>query len=252
MNQFLLALCGLPASGKSSLADAIKVAVRSKGLIVEVVRTDDWRDDTYYSDFLPEKEGEVRQAALTKVETLIGKGKSVIHDDTNYYNSMRHELLEIAIDAKCAFGIIHVTTPIEKALKWNRERPGTRIPEHVIQRISERFDRPGTRYLWDCPLAEVDMSTGDLDPTVNEIVNTLHTLEVIKQSKLTLVSDSEFDKLDRATRNAVSGFLQNHPELRGSREVSIIRQRVLKRTANDRIDLKMVKDILLQELQSLL
>jgi O-phosphoseryl-tRNA(Sec) kinase len=250
MNQFLLALCGLPASGKSSLADAIKVAVRSKGPKVEVVRTDEWRDDTYYSEFAPEKEGEVRQAALARVETLIGKGKSVVHDDTNYYNSMRHELLEIAIEAKCAFGIIHVTTSIEKALKWNRERPGTRIPEYVIQRISERFDKPGARYLWDCPLAEVDMSTADLDSAVDEIVNALHTLEVIRQSKPTLVS--EFEKLDRTTRNTVSGFLQNHPELRGNRKVSIIRQRVLKRAANDRISLKTAKDILLQELQALL
>ncbi|MEE8181725.1 MAG: AAA family ATPase [Candidatus Thorarchaeota archaeon] len=252
MNQFLLALCGLPASGKSSLADAIRVAVRSKKSMVEIVRTDEWRDDTYYADFVPEKEGVVRQAALARVETLVGKGKSVIHDDTNYYNSMRHELLEIAIDAKCAFGIIHVTTPIEEALRWNRERPGTRIPEYVIQRISGRFDRPGARYLWDCPLAEVDMSTADLDSAVDEIVNTLHTLEVIRQSKPTLVSDSEFEKLDQITRNTVSGFLQNHPELRGNREVSIIRQRVLKRAVNDRTDLKTVKDILLQELQALL
>ncbi|MHA1588009.1 MAG: AAA family ATPase [Candidatus Thorarchaeota archaeon] len=252
MNQFLLALCGLPASGKSSLADAIEEAVRSKGSTVEIVRTDEWRDDTYYSDFAPEKEGEVRQAALARVETLVGKGKSVIHDDTNYYNSMRHELLEIAIEAKCAFGIVHVTTPIEKALKWNRERPGTRIPEYVIQRISERFDRPGARYLWDCPLAEVDMSTADPDSVVDEIVNTLRTLEVIRQSKPTLASDGEFENLDRATRNTVSGFLQNHPELRGNREVSVIRQRVLKRAANDRIGLNTVKGILLQELQALL
>ncbi|MHA1484791.1 MAG: hypothetical protein ACTSPR_05695, partial [Candidatus Thorarchaeota archaeon] len=74
--------------------------------------------------------------------------------------------------------------------------------------------------------------------------------EVIRQSKPTLVS--EFEKLDQATRNTVSGFLQNHPELRGNREISIIRQRVLKRAANDRISLKTVKDILLQELQALL
>jgi O-phosphoseryl-tRNA(Sec) kinase len=252
MNQFLLAICGLPASGKSSLADAIRLAVHSKGLEVEVVRTDEWRDDTYYSDFVPKKEGEVRQAALARVETLIGKGKSVIHDDTNYYNSMRHELLEVAIDAKCAFGIIHVTTPLEEALKWNRERPGTRIPDYVIQRISERFDRPGARYLWDCPLAEVDMSTLDLNFIVSEIVNTLRTLEVIRQSRPTLASDSEFEKLDWTTRNAVSEFLQNHPEVRGNREVSIIRQRVLKRAAYDRISPKMAKDAILKELQALL
>jgi O-phosphoseryl-tRNA(Sec) kinase len=252
MNQFILALCGLPASGKSSLADAIRLAVHSEGLEVEIVRTDEWRDDTYYLDFVPEKEGEVRQAALARVETLIGKGKSVIHDDTNYYNSMRHELLEIAIDAKCAFGIIHVTTPIEEALKWNRERPGTRIPDHVIQRINERFDRPGARYLWDCPLAEVDMSTLDLDSTVSELVTTLRTLEAIREPKPTLGSDSEFEKLDLTTRNTVSEFLQSHPELRRNREVSIIRQRVLKRAAYDKISPKMARDVILKELQSLL
>jgi len=252
MNQFLLALCGLPASGKSALADAIRLAVRSKGPIVEIVRTDEWRDDSYYSDFVPEKEGEVRQAALARVETLIGKGKSVIHDDTNYYNSMRHELLEVAIDAKCAFGIVHVTTPLEEALKWNRERPGTRIPDYVIQRISERFDRPGARYLWDCPLAEVDMSTLDLDSTVGAIVNTLCTLEIIRQPKPTLASDSAFEKLDLVTRNAVSEFLRNHPELRKNQEVSIIRQRVLKRAAYDMISPKRAKDTILKELQALL
>ncbi|MGY5861009.1 MAG: AAA family ATPase [Candidatus Thorarchaeota archaeon] len=252
MNQFLLALCGLPASGKSSLADAIRLAVPSKSPKVEVVRTDEWRDDSYYSEFVPEKEGEVRRAALSRVETFIGKGNSVIHDDTNYYNSMRHELLEIAINAKCAFGIIHVTTPLEEALKWNRERPGTRIPNHVIQRISERFDRPGARYLWDCPLAEVDMSAPDLDSTVSAIVNALRTLEVIRQPEQTLVGDNEFEKLDLTTRNTVSDFLQNHPELRGNREVSIIRKRVLKRAANDRISSKMVREAILKELQSLL
>ncbi len=252
MHQFLLALCGLPASGKSSLADAIRIAVRSKGIEVEIVRTDEWRDDNYYSDFVPEKVGEVRQAALAKVETLIGKGKSVIHDDTNYYNSMRHDLLEVAIDAKCAFGIIHVTTPLEEALKWNRDRPGTRIPDHVIQRISERFDRPGTRYLWDCPLAEVDMSNPDLDSAVSEVVNTLRTLEVVKPPMPTPVGDNEFEKLDSITRNVVSDFLLNHPELRGNREVFIIRQSVLKRASYDRTSPKMTKDALLKELQALL
>ena len=252
MNQFILTLCGLPASGKSSLADAIRLAVRSKGHEVEIVRTDEWRDDTYYLDFVPKKEGEVRQAALARVDTLVGKGKSVIHDDTNYYNSMRHELLEVAIDAKCAFGIIHVTTPLEEALKWNRERPGTRIPDQVIQRISERFDRPGARYLWDCPLAEVDMSTLDLDSTVVEIVGTLRALEAIRQPKSTPAGDSEFEKLDLTTRNTVSGFLQNHPELRGNREVSIIRLRVLKRAAYEKIGPKMARDAILKELQALL
>ncbi|MGY5858361.1 MAG: AAA family ATPase, partial [Candidatus Thorarchaeota archaeon] len=61
MRQFVLALCGLPASGKSTLADAIQIALDHN---VEIVRTDEWRDDAYYTDWEPEKEKPVRQKAL--------------------------------------------------------------------------------------------------------------------------------------------------------------------------------------------
>ena len=84
MTQFLLVLCGLPASGKSALADAIQVEMDSD---IEIVRTDDWRDDKYYTDWKPEREKPVRQAALEKTRSLVSSGKSVIHDDTNYYAS---------------------------------------------------------------------------------------------------------------------------------------------------------------------
>jgi len=78
MNQFLLVLCGLPASGKSTLADAIQ---RALNYDVEIVRTDEWRDDEYYTDWKPEKEKPVREKALARVMTLVAEGKSVIHDD---------------------------------------------------------------------------------------------------------------------------------------------------------------------------
>ena len=81
MNQFILALCGLPAAGKSVLADAIQKALNYD---VEIVRTDEWRDNEYYTDWKPEKEKPVRQKALERVKKLAAEGKSVIHDDTNY------------------------------------------------------------------------------------------------------------------------------------------------------------------------
>ena len=79
MNQFILALCGLPASGKSTLADAIQTALNYK---VEIVRTDEWRDNAYYTNWKSEKEKPVRQKALARVKELVSEGKSVIHDDT--------------------------------------------------------------------------------------------------------------------------------------------------------------------------
>jgi uridine kinase len=68
MEQFLLALCGLPASGKSTLADAIQ---KTLGPTVVIVRTDEWRDDSYYTDWKPEKEAPVRLGALERVKQLI-------------------------------------------------------------------------------------------------------------------------------------------------------------------------------------
>jgi O-phosphoseryl-tRNA(Sec) kinase len=174
MNQFILALCGLPASGKSVLADAIQKELKFE---VAVVRTDDWRDNDYYTDWKPEKEGPVRQAALDRVKKLVEHGKSVIHDDTNYYSSMRHELLKIAIENRCGFAIIHVTTPVTVALQWNRNRTGTRIPDSVIEGIFERFDVPGRRYLWDNSDLEVNMESQELINVLPEIMDILDELE---------------------------------------------------------------------------
>jgi len=77
---------------------------------VEIVSTDDWRDEGFYADFKPENERLVRKDALRYTKELIGNGVSVIHDDTNYYTSMRHELFEVAMGRPCNFAVIHVST----------------------------------------------------------------------------------------------------------------------------------------------
>jgi len=249
MKQFILALCGLPASGKSALADAIQKAMNND---VEIVRTDDWRDDSYYTDWKPEKEGPVRQAAIKRVEKLAFEGKSVIHDDTNYYTSMRHELFKIALDNRCAFAVIHVSTPIDVALKWNSERPGLRIPDNVIERINDRFDLPGRRYLWDDSMIEVDIASQELDAAVREIVEGIQELEIAKESESEVVASTEFEKLDVETRKIVSEFLEEHKDFRGKREVSEIRRIVLIQASKKGIPVKDVSGILMEELNNLL
>jgi O-phosphoseryl-tRNA(Sec) kinase len=249
MTQFLLVLCGLPASGKSALADAIQVEMDSG---VEIVRTDDWRNDKYYTDWKPEREKPVRQAALEKTRSLVASGKSVIHDDTNYYASMRHELLDVAVENACAFAIVHVTTPLTTALKWNREREDSKIPDNVIKDIFEKFDNPGRRYLWDKAELEVDMETQELPEVIPEILEVLENLEPAIKPILASVTSNEFNELDAKTRLIVSEFLQEHPELRGSRKVSTIRRDVLHSAIERRTKLKEVNEILIDELNKLL
>jgi O-phosphoseryl-tRNA(Sec) kinase len=249
MTQFILALCGLPASGKSALADAIQKALNFE---VEIVRTDDWRDDEYYDDWKPEKEGPVREAALDKVMELVAQGKNVIHDDTNYYTSMRHELFEIAVQNRCGFAIVHVTTPVTTALRWNSERADTRIPDSVIEDIFERFDLPGSRYLWDNSDFEVDMEIQELTSIIPEIVEILEEIEPVTKPESRMIESTEFDRLDTETRQTVSKFLEEHPELRGNREVSVIRRSVLSRASENKKPIKEVHELLWAELTRLL
>ena len=241
MNQFILALCGLPAAGKSVMADAIQKALNYE---VEIVRTDEWRDDEYYTDWKPEKERPVREKALELVRKLASEGKSVIHDDTNYYTSMRHELLEVAIENRCGFAIIHVSTPVTTALQWNRERGDSPIPDRVIEDIFERFDNPGRRYLWDNAELEVDMDIQKVSEVLPEILEILKNLEPAVKPRTELVTSNEFNRLDTETRRIVSEFLQEYPKHRGKREVSVVRRDVLQKCIERKVPVKGVRELL--------
>lgn len=249
MNQFLLALCGLPSSGKSALADEISAKLRGG---VEIVRTDEWRDDAYYDEWEPEREGNVRKHALSRVAELIASGKSVIHDDTNYYKSMRHELFEIALRHRCVFAVAHVATPVEVAVAWNSQRENSPITEEVIRRISERFDRPGGRYLWDQPIAEINMAADNSRQAVSLIVDLLGDLPPATEPRPVRSSYTAGEEIDVLTRRIVSEFLEENPELRTNIDVTLIRRSVLAKALQDNLAVRKAGNMLRKELRRLL
>ncbi|MGQ4911452.1 MAG: AAA family ATPase [Candidatus Thorarchaeota archaeon] len=249
MNQFLLAMCGIPSSGKSTLAEAIRNSSDSE---VCVVRTDDWRNHDYYSDWAPEREKQVRTAALSRVREYLREGVSVIHDDTNYYNSMRHDLFEIAVENKCVFAVVHVSTPLTVALEWNRSRSESQVTESMIRRIADRFDRPGGRYLWDCPIAEVDMSHVDIDAEVKMILDILSELEPPRDTQPSTLTPDMAATLDRTTREVVSKFLCDHPQMRGNKGVFLARRAILKRLIDEGSPPDAAEEMLWSELEKLL
>ena len=67
-----------------------------------------------------------------------------------------------------------------------------------------------------------------------------------------MITSTEFDRLDTETRLTVSKFLEEHPELRGNREVSITRRSVLSRASEDKTPIKDVHELLWAELTKLL
>lgn len=248
MNQFLLALCGLPASGKSSLADHISEALDQP---ISIVRTDEWRDEEYYRNWEPQKEGRVRECALAAAEELIAQGKSVIHDDTNYYRSMRHDLFDIAKKYRCVFAIVHVTTPLEAALRWNKERKNTQVDESIIRRIAERFDTPGGRYLWDVPVAEVDMLSDDKKAAASMIVEIIEELLPARETRPARVTHTAGEEIDVYTREIVSEFLSEYPNLRSKKEVTMIRRNILARAIESSMSVRASGEMLRRELEKL-
>ena len=233
MRLFLLAMCGIPASGKTTLARAILNALDSS-VVVEIVSTDDLRDERYYADFRPEREHMVRVQAFERTAQLLRRGVSVIHDDTNYYASMRHELMELAKNSDAAFAVIHVATPLETALEWNERREGP-VPAEVVRRIANRLDTPGERYGWDRPLAVVDLSQIDAQSTARLVVERLPSIRPLTQQLTSMMhsTGTRAASLDTLTRRVVAQYLKTHPQMRGSAKISRIRREVLRTGIED-------------------
>ncbi len=218
-------------------------------LEIELVSTDKWRDDEYYADFRPDNEKVVRERALRKTDMLLGIGKNVVHDDTNYYASMRHELYDIARMKRCVFAVIHVKTPIETALDWNLTRKPV-IPEHVITSINERLDIPGSKYRWDQPLLSVDLSTEDVWMAAGQILEGILALKPLSLER-PYTGETVEDLRDRVTRQVVSKFLWENPFHRSDPEVHRLRKSVLREAKEDGLTARETEERLSRQLAKL-
>jgi tRNA uridine 5-carbamoylmethylation protein Kti12 len=211
-----LCLAGLPASGKTTFARMFKETIEQKldNLKVKIIDPDEIRKKITPNKFNYKKEQKIRLQNLAKISDSLKKGYSVISDDLNYYNSMRHDLKEIAEDQECKFFIIHISTPLEICLKWNELR-GKPIPETVITNINAKFDDFG-KYNWDYPIASIDLSQfKNLNEIIEKlslkIVNTMNG-PISKRRNLNNIAQNVnvYNELvDKVTRNIVSKLLQN-------------------------------------------
>ncbi|MGD2072963.1 MAG: AAA family ATPase [Candidatus Thorarchaeota archaeon] len=248
MKQFLLVLCGIPASGKTSFAREIRNQIDESSQ-VEIVSTDKWRDEEYYSSFSPENEKHVRESALKRTEFLLSVGVSVIHDDTNYYTSMRHELYDLARINECVFAVVYIATPLDIALEWNLKRDII-IPEHVIRRIQDKIDEPGKKYSWDKPIAKVDLTSVR---TTHAALKIIHKLKTMKSTTYTKPDPGEtiHTLRDKVTRHVVTRFLRENRSLRTNDDVHQIRKSVLQIAKKNKSSVKETKEHLEWELSKL-
>ncbi len=191
---YLLILCGLPASGKTTTAKKVASLLEDKhGVPTMVVSSDDFREMLSHSatGFKPEREASVKALYERAIATGLENGFLVISDDLNYYKSMRSDLRHLAKRSGADYDIIYVYTPVEQAAKWNQDR-GSPIPASLIEEINEKFDPPKGDYRWDTPLVVVDPSRQSYEEIASVVVSAvLKRLESPIRSKPKRIVEDE-------------------------------------------------------------
>ena len=215
---YLIILCGLPASGKSTFAYKFKSILEkvSDQALVSIVDPDKIRKNLYSGNFNHKREKIVRKRNLKNVKKALKNGFIVISDDLNYYSSMRHDLKEIAEKVDIPFYIIHISTPVDQCVIWNEKR-GKPIPNQVIQSINQKFDLFDT-YSWDKPVTSIDLSEiTNLDMNIRNLLKIIEqdiklTSEQHQKISLKKTRNRYKENLDQTTRQIVNEYVTNLEE----------------------------------------
>jgi tRNA uridine 5-carbamoylmethylation protein Kti12 len=236
---FLICLTGLPASGKTSFAHALKLILEKnlKLMKVNIIDPDEIRKKLYPEIFDPTQEQHVRNKNVHDIKHALQEGFIVISDDLNYYTSMRHDLKEISENVGVTFYIVHISTPFERCLKWNEKR-GKPIPDQVIFKIREKFDAFG-KYSWDYPDAIYDLSQYDnLDDVAEDFLDIIMKDSMgsrnseLEKAKINYNSNLDHERIDRITRMVVGEILQNPESLSKKKDILEYRKKYIKASLN--------------------
>ena len=179
-NGILLILCGLPSSGKSIFAISLKQYLHDEipSINIEIIDIDQIRHQIDGNIFIPENEAKVRQIAYKRARELLNANYIVFIDDVNYYNSMRQQFRQIAMELDKPYLIVFISTPIEICLQWNANRAHA-LNEEILTKIASNFDVPGQKYAWDAPYETIDLSKSDIPKTISQLGQ--HIMRLIYQ-----------------------------------------------------------------------
>lgn len=137
----LIIICGLPGSGKSSLARKLKSKLPAAYLNSDVVRKQIFKKPQYTE----EEKRRVYSDIINQAEKMLREGKNVIVDATFYTRRYRQMMIETARSAGSGHCTILCTLPedeIRKRLEM-RERRGRNPSDanfDIYLKLKERFE----------------------------------------------------------------------------------------------------------------
>lgn len=218
----LLLMVGWPASGKSTVANAIKRHFQDKTTVLvlqdENVICKYGGRDKFYSLALAEKE--LRGDLRSQVERNLNDSTLVIVDSGNYVKGFRYELYCLAKELRSRYAIVEIITGRENVFKHNewKEDPAQRYSNEILNALLNRYEEPNSNHRWDSPhIPYYNSSNGPSNSGyLEKIEAALFTAPAMKPNIATEskpVADSDYlFKLDQQTSEIVKKILSAQTE----------------------------------------
>lgn len=145
-------LCGLPASGKSTVAQKL-----AKEYDATIFSSDALREELFGDVNHQDNNQELFIELHRRIKNCLKDGKSAIYDACNISYKRRMAFLAELKNIPCEKICVLMATPYEECLRRNVERE-RRVPEHVIKRMYMSFNIPYWYEGWD--YIEIEYSEG--------------------------------------------------------------------------------------------
>ncbi|MCS4541266.1 MAG: AAA family ATPase [Euryarchaeota archaeon] len=257
----LIIFCGIPGAGKSEIAySAAKKLELQHKMPALVVGTDNIREmipaDT--EKFNPIHEPFIRNTMKELIKLALKAGYVAICDDTNYYTTMRRDLIRIAQKLRVPYKIVFIQCSTEIALKRNKQR-GEPIPPEVISDISRKFDIPG-KYRWDRPNLIID--SGSTDPGKAGTLIASAFVELFKREKGEKVCEikkrklrpkiTRAEKIDVMTRRVMSELMKKYKSKELGQKLSKLRREIIQTALSKTMKIEQAKTLFVGKAKKLL
>ena len=134
----LYVLCGIPASGKTTLSEELAVKISAK-----IHRYDDMPNANRRG-----QHGKVFRDFCEGVKNDLLDGKTVIADGTHITKRSREILLSYVKDVECKKTLVAMNTPLEVCIERNRNRKPRRSDICIVAN-HKAYETPSLDEGWD-------------------------------------------------------------------------------------------------------
>lgn len=136
----IIVLCGLPASGKTTLSQQLATEHSAKL----------YHYDEFKKGSKPIESKQTHQRLYNQIKQDLLQGYDVVLDDLHTHLEWREPLLSAIQDIPCKKTLIVMMTPLEECIRRNAQRQGqARLPDSVIYHLSRRYQPPSLEEGWD-------------------------------------------------------------------------------------------------------